>query len=276
MERRSFIKHAGMAGVLAAGTAPAFAQAAPEVKWRLASSFPEEPRHDLRRRRDDRRSASPRPPTASSRSRCSRPAKSCPAFGVVDAVQNAHGRVLPHRAVLFLRQGPDVRLRLRHSVRHELPPAERVDVPRRRPATDARVPQGLQHHQLPRRQHRRADGRLVPQGDQDGRRPEGPQVPHRRLCRHGAGEARRGAAADRRRRHLPGAGKGHDRRRRMGRPVRRREARLLQGRQELLLPGLVGRRSRARPLRQRQGVRRAAEGLPVDPRRRRATRRTST
>ena len=40
MERRSFIQHAGLAGILAAGSAPAFAQAAPEVKWRLASSFP--------------------------------------------------------------------------------------------------------------------------------------------------------------------------------------------------------------------------------------------
>jgi TRAP-type mannitol/chloroaromatic compound transport system substrate-binding protein len=40
MERRSFIKHAGLAGILAAGSAPAFAQGGPEVKWRLASSFP--------------------------------------------------------------------------------------------------------------------------------------------------------------------------------------------------------------------------------------------
>jgi len=40
MERRSFIKHTGLAGILAASSAPAFAQAAPEVKWRLASSFP--------------------------------------------------------------------------------------------------------------------------------------------------------------------------------------------------------------------------------------------
>jgi len=40
MERRSFIKHTGLAGILAAGSAPAFAQGAPEVKWRLASSFP--------------------------------------------------------------------------------------------------------------------------------------------------------------------------------------------------------------------------------------------
>ena len=40
MERRSFIKHAGLAGILAAGSAPAFAQGVTEVKWRMASSFP--------------------------------------------------------------------------------------------------------------------------------------------------------------------------------------------------------------------------------------------
>src|SRR3954463_2704168 len=40
MQRRSFIKHTGLAGILAAGSAPAFAQGSPEVKWRLASSFP--------------------------------------------------------------------------------------------------------------------------------------------------------------------------------------------------------------------------------------------
>ena len=39
MDRRSIIKHAGIAGVLAAGVAPAVhAQAA--IRWRLASSFP--------------------------------------------------------------------------------------------------------------------------------------------------------------------------------------------------------------------------------------------
>ena len=42
MKRRKFINTAGagMAGILAAGAAPAFAQGGPEVKWRLASSFP--------------------------------------------------------------------------------------------------------------------------------------------------------------------------------------------------------------------------------------------
>jgi TRAP-type mannitol/chloroaromatic compound transport system substrate-binding protein len=42
MQRRKFINTAGagMAGILAAGVAPAFAQGGPEVKWRCASSFP--------------------------------------------------------------------------------------------------------------------------------------------------------------------------------------------------------------------------------------------
>ncbi len=40
MQRRSFLKHSGMAGILAAGSAPAFAQGAPTIKWRCASSFP--------------------------------------------------------------------------------------------------------------------------------------------------------------------------------------------------------------------------------------------
>jgi TRAP-type mannitol/chloroaromatic compound transport system substrate-binding protein len=39
MDRRSLIKNTGMAGILAAGVAPAVhAQAA--IRWRLASSFP--------------------------------------------------------------------------------------------------------------------------------------------------------------------------------------------------------------------------------------------
>ncbi len=40
MERRSFVRHAGLAGVLAAGAAPAIVQAQAQLRWRLASSFP--------------------------------------------------------------------------------------------------------------------------------------------------------------------------------------------------------------------------------------------
>ncbi len=40
MERRSFVRGAGIAGVLAAGTAPAIVNAQANIRWRLTSSFP--------------------------------------------------------------------------------------------------------------------------------------------------------------------------------------------------------------------------------------------
>lgn len=40
MERRSFMQRAGIAGVLAAGAAPAVVHAQANIRWRLASSFP--------------------------------------------------------------------------------------------------------------------------------------------------------------------------------------------------------------------------------------------
>ncbi len=40
MERRKFLKNAGLAGVLAAGVAPAVRADTPAVKWRLTSGFP--------------------------------------------------------------------------------------------------------------------------------------------------------------------------------------------------------------------------------------------
>lgn len=40
MERRSFVSKAGIAGILAAGAAPAVVQAQAQLRWRLASSFP--------------------------------------------------------------------------------------------------------------------------------------------------------------------------------------------------------------------------------------------
>ena len=40
MERRSFVRQTGIAGVLAAGIAPAIVHAQANIRWRLASSFP--------------------------------------------------------------------------------------------------------------------------------------------------------------------------------------------------------------------------------------------
>jgi TRAP-type mannitol/chloroaromatic compound transport system substrate-binding protein len=40
MERRHFVRGAGLAGVLAAGSAPAIVHAQTTIRWRIASSFP--------------------------------------------------------------------------------------------------------------------------------------------------------------------------------------------------------------------------------------------
>ena len=40
MERRSFVQGAGLAGVLAAGVAPAVVHAQANIRWRLTSSYP--------------------------------------------------------------------------------------------------------------------------------------------------------------------------------------------------------------------------------------------
>ena len=40
MKRRSLLQHGGIAGILAAASAPAMAQSLPEIKWRLTSSYP--------------------------------------------------------------------------------------------------------------------------------------------------------------------------------------------------------------------------------------------
>ena len=120
-----------------------------------------------------------------------------------------HRRDVPHRVVLLFRQGSDLRLRHRGAVRAQQPHADRLDVFRRRHGTDERRSTRSSTSTASGRQHRRADGRLVPQGDQGRRRPQRAQDAHRRICRPRAVEARRRAAADRRRRHLSGAGEGH-------------------------------------------------------------------
>src|SRR5258705_12274203 len=88
MERRSFVKHAGLAGILAAGSAPAFAQAQPEVKWRLASSFPK----SLDTIYGGAETISKRVAAVTGgkfQIQLFAAGEIVPAFGVVDAVQNA-------------------------------------------------------------------------------------------------------------------------------------------------------------------------------------------
>ena len=239
MKRRDILK----SGLVLAGTtalaAPAIAQTAPTIRWRLTSSFPKsletiygggEFFADRVNKLTD----------GKFNIRVFAAGDIVPAFSGARRRAAGHRRDLPHRDLLLRRQGLHDGLRHGAAVRAHHAPAERLDVPRRRHRHAERVLQGLRRHRLPGRQHRRADGRLVPQSGEHARRLQGPEDAHPRPRRPGDGAHRRGAAGAARRRHLSGAGARRDRRHRMGRPLRRREARLLQDRQELLLPGLVG------------------------------------
>jgi hypothetical protein len=104
-----------------------------------------------------------------------------PAFGVVDGVQNATVECAHTAPYYFFGKDETFALGLRDPVRPQLAPDDGLDVRGQRPQADARVLPRLQHHQLPGRQHRRADGRLVPQGDQDAGRHQGSEDAHRRL-----------------------------------------------------------------------------------------------
>ena len=241
MSRRSFIKNTGLAGILAAGTAPAFAQGSPAIKWRCASSFPKS-LDTIYGAAETAAKVVSEVTGGKFQIQVFAAGEIVPGLQVADAVQN--GTVECGHTAPYYYVGKDPTFAFGTAIPFGLNQRQ----------YDAwwffgggqelynEFLKTLQHHEHPVRQHRRADGRLVPQGDQVGRRSQGPQDAHRRLRRPGADQARRRAAADRRRRHLPVARKRHDRRGRVGGPVRRREARLQQGRQVLLLPRLVGRR----------------------------------
>ena len=91
----------------------------------------------------------------------------------------------------------------------------------------------------PRPVHRRADGGLVPEEDQQHRRLQGPQDAHPRARRQDRRRGRRHRRADAGRRDLHRARARRHRLDRVGRPARRHEARAAQRRPVLLLSGLA-------------------------------------
>ncbi len=130
----------------------------------------------------------------------------------------------------------------------------RLDVPRRRPAALARDVRQARRAQHSVRHHPAGSLGLVPQGDQERRRPEGAEDALLRAGREGHGEARRRHAAARAGRHLPGAAARHARRDRVLAAGDGPEARLPPGRQVLLLPGLAPAGDVPRVLHQRKQV----------------------
>ena len=245
MQRRSFLGRAAAgAAAAAAVAAPAVVHAQATVRWRLASSFPKS--LDTIYGAAEVFSKQVSAATGGKFTISVHAAgELVPAFGVVDGVQNGTVEAAHTAPYYFFGKDPTF-------------------------AMDCAIPFGLNARQMTawmyegngmklfREFYRSFNivnfpmgntgaqmGGWLPQGDQVARRHEGPEDAHRRLRRQGAGASRLGAAEHSGRRDLHGAGEGHDRRRRVGRPVRRLQARLLQGSTVVRLPRLVGRRPAA-------------------------------
>jgi TRAP-type mannitol/chloroaromatic compound transport system substrate-binding protein len=87
MERRNFIRQTGLAGVLAAGAAPAIVHAQANIRWRMASSFPKSLDTIFGAAEEFARQVSAM--TGGKFQISTHPAgELMPAFGVVDGVQN--------------------------------------------------------------------------------------------------------------------------------------------------------------------------------------------
>jgi hypothetical protein len=158
MKRRTFLAQAGV-GLATTAVAPsAIAQAAPQVKWRLASSFPKSLDtiygagaffcERVGKLTDGKFEITPYAA-----------GQIVPALQVLDAVQQGHRRVRAYRLVLLRQQKSRVRLRLRDSIRSHLAAAIGVGILRRRDGAAAGLLQGIRDHPLPRRQHGDANGR---------------------------------------------------------------------------------------------------------------------
>ena len=218
MKRRDFLKVSAAGAAATAVASPAIAQSSPEIKWRMTSSFPksldtiyggaEQLSKYVAEMTDNKFQI-----------QVFAAGEVVPGLQALDATAN--NTVEMCHTVSYYYVGKDPTFAIFASVPFGLNARQQNSwlVSGRRQRTRQRVLQEARRDRLSLRQHRHPDGRLVPQGDQDGRRSLGPQDSHRRHRRPGAAEGRRRAAADRRRRHLSGAGKGHHRRGRMGRSV---------------------------------------------------------
>ena len=123
--RRQFLRGLGLAAAGASLASPAIADPAPDVEWRLTSSFV--PSIDL-----IYGGAETLAKTVSDLTDGHFTLKISPAGEIAPARRGARsghrrqGRVRTHRALLLLEQGPELHLRLVDAVRHERASARRL------------------------------------------------------------------------------------------------------------------------------------------------------
>jgi hypothetical protein len=220
VERRSFLKNAGVG--LAAGPVamPAIAQNAPTIKWRLASSFPKSldtiyggAEHMAKRVAEATGGKFQIQVFAGG--------EIVPGPAVFDAVKDGTVEMGHTVSYYFFGKDPSYALETARSLRHDQPSDGRLDAPRQRHQADGRVVRQVEYRDHPLRQHRRP--RWVAGSARKSRRSadlKGLKIRIGGFAGSRDQQARRRAAADSRRRHLSGAGKRHDRRRRMDRSLR--------------------------------------------------------
>ena len=186
--RRQFLTGLGFAAAGAAMASPAIADPAPDVEWRLTSSFVSS--LDLIY---GGKETSARPystsPTAISRSRSPRPGRSR-ARGV-GSRSRRQGRMRAYRAGLLLGQGSELRIRLLDAVRHERAATRSLAHRRGRRRPDRRIPGRPQGFCAAGGRYRGPDGGLVPQGNPHPARSERPEGADRRLRRRDPDAGRR-------------------------------------------------------------------------------------
>ena len=222
MQRRKFLRTAalGAGGVVSVSTlsAPAIAQSMPELKWRLASSFPKS-LDTLYGAGEFFAKYIDEMTDHKFQVRVFASGEIVPGLQVLDAVQNGTVEMGHSAGTYYVGKDPAL-------------------------AIDTALPFGTNARQqeawirwgggrellndlykdynvynLPCGNTGAQMGGWFRKEIKSGRRPQGPEVPHRRHRRPGLQQAGRGGPADRRRRHLSGAGEGHDRCRRVGRSL---------------------------------------------------------
>ena len=222
MQRRKFLRTAGLgAGGVASVSmlsAPAVAQSMPEVKWRLASSFPKsldtiyggaEVMAKMVRELTD----------GKFQIQVFAAGEIVPGLQVLDAVQNGTVEMCHTGRLLLCRQGPDLRGRRRRAFRPQRAPAERLAVQGGGSELFNEFYKEYNIYGLPCGNTGAQMGGWFRKEIKTVADLKGLKMRIGGIAGQVLQQARRRAAADRRRRHLSGAGEGHDRRRRMGRPL---------------------------------------------------------